>query len=105
MLMRKFILLSVVVSASVAIIACSGGDDSAARNDTTAAAAGEQAQPPASTEAISPPAGTGDAAPVTVEDIDRWQRGMEAELAAVKRAGEKLKAARNSNDTLSAMME
>ena len=41
---------------------------------------------------------------MTVADIDRWQKGMVGELAAVREAGKQFKAAKNSNDTLSAMM-
>ncbi|HEX6575884.1 MAG TPA: hypothetical protein VF042_13020, partial [Gemmatimonadaceae bacterium] len=58
----------------------------------------------AANAAVAQQPGTGNAAPVTVEDIDRWQRGMEAELKAVQDAGVKLKAARNSQDTLDAMI-
>jgi hypothetical protein len=43
-------------------------------------------------------------APVTVGDIARWERGMAAELTAVREAGEKLQHARTADDTLSAMM-
>jgi hypothetical protein len=43
-------------------------------------------------------------APLTVEDIARWERGMAAELKAVREAGEKLQHARTGDDTLSAMM-
>jgi hypothetical protein len=43
-------------------------------------------------------------APLTVEDIGRWERGMAAELTAVREAGEKLRTARTADDTLSAMM-
>jgi hypothetical protein len=49
-------------------------------------------------------AGEPTTAPLTVEDIDRWQRGMEAELRAVQEAGTKLRAAKTAEDTLNAMM-
>jgi hypothetical protein len=39
-----------------------------------------------------------------VEDIDRWSKGLEGELKAVKDAGAKLKEAKISEDTLNAMM-
>jgi hypothetical protein len=42
--------------------------------------------------------------PLTVADIDRWERGMAAELEAVHAAGEKRKAAKTGDDTVSAMM-
>jgi hypothetical protein len=43
-------------------------------------------------------------APVTVADIDSWQKGMAAELEAVRAAGARLKEAKTGDDTLSAMM-
>jgi hypothetical protein len=43
-------------------------------------------------------------APLTVEDIARWEKGMAAELAAVQEAGAKLMTAKTGDDTLSAMM-
>lgn len=53
------------------------------------------------------PADDGRASPeasLTVADIDRWQRGMEAELVAVREAGTQFKAAKSANDSMSAMM-
>jgi hypothetical protein len=72
--------------------AASSADDQAGGSETTPAAQAPSDPLPAAT------------APVKVEDVDRWQRGMTAELAAVRAAGERLKAARTSDDTLSAMM-
>ena len=63
-----------------------------------------QADTQTATEAVAQQAGTGAAAPLTVGDIDKWQRGMEAELKAVQEAGVKLKNAKTSQDTLEAMM-
>jgi hypothetical protein len=39
-----------------------------------------------------------------VEDIERWEKGMAAELAAVQEAGGKLSSAKTGEDTLSALM-
>lgn len=53
----------------------------------------------------SPEAGLGvDSAPLSVTDIERWQRGMEAELEAVREAEAAMSRAQNAEDTLSAMM-
>ena len=71
-------------------------DSSAAAADTTASAS---AAPPA---AANPNDNT--AASLTADDIDRWQKGMDAELEAVKKAGADLAAAKTSSDTMSAMM-
>ena len=41
--------------------------------------------------------------PVTVADIDRWDKGMAAELEAVHAAAARLKAAKTADDTMTAM--
>ena len=41
--------------------------------------------------------------PLTVADIDRWDKGMAAELEAVHAAATKLKEAKTADDTLTAM--
>ena len=50
------------------------------------------------------PAGNSTSAPLTPADIERWTKGMDGELQAVREAGAKLKSARSSEDTLNAMM-
>src|SRR5687767_15303611 len=62
-----------------------------------------QAEAPADTSAGSSGASDQGASPVTVADIDRWKKGMVAELAAVRESGEKLKSAKTGEDTLSAL--
>lgn len=52
----------------------------------------------------SAPAADPGQTPLTVADIDRWEKGMAAELDAVHAAGGRLKEAKNGNDTLTAMM-
>lgn len=42
--------------------------------------------------------------PVTPEDIGRWEKGMAAELKAVREAGAKLGTAKTGEDTLAALM-
>jgi hypothetical protein len=79
-----------------------------ARSDADAgAAASEDAAPgqDASTEAATaaPPTDAGPK-PVTVTDIDRWERGMAAELEAVRAAAAKRKVAKTADDTVAAMM-
>ncbi|HEY7614261.1 MAG TPA: hypothetical protein VH764_14755 [Gemmatimonadales bacterium] len=88
--------------------ACGGGDSD--RDDPAPAAeAGADAGSEAGTgETASPAAdsapGNAAPAPVTVADIDSWQKGTAAELQAVRAAGEKMKEARTNEDTLAAMM-
>jgi len=83
------------------VAACSRSEqadtaDSSATADTAASASATPA--PAPSPANNTPAS------LTADDIDRWQKGMDAELEAVKKAGTDLKAAKTSNDSLSAMM-
>jgi hypothetical protein len=63
--------------------------------------AATSAQPSA---AATPAPANNTPASLTAEDIDRWKKGMDAELEAVKKAGADLKAAKTGNDTLSAVM-
>ncbi|HEY7503252.1 MAG TPA: hypothetical protein VH700_04050 [Gemmatimonadales bacterium] len=83
--------------------ACGGGDSNTDEAAPPAEAgvdtgAGGETAPPASD------ASAGAQAPVTVADIDSWQKGMAAELEAVRAAGEQLKSAKTGDDTLSALM-
>jgi hypothetical protein len=41
--------------------------------------------------------------PLTTEDIDRWEQGMEGEITAVRQAGDRRKAAKNADDSLEAL--
>ena len=50
------------------------------------------------------PTGNPTSAPLTPADIERWTKGIDGELQAVREAGAKLKSARTSDDTLNAMM-
>ena len=88
--------------AAMLLTGCGRTDDSDASpadsaSSDTAVATPSTAQPSSSASANTP-------ASLTADDIDRWQKGMDAELEAVKKAGTDLKAAKTSNDTLSAMM-
>ncbi|MBE7367527.1 hypothetical protein [Ramlibacter pallidus] len=84
-----FALLAISLSAT--LVACGKAD----APDTAEADAKEQAAP-AAQQAAAPAAPTPPAAPVrkepTVEDIERWQRGMAAEKKAVQEAAAKLAA-------------
>ena len=95
---------ALVVLSIAGLGACGNGDadDGAAAADSAAqAAAADAAVPNASME---PQPGTGDAAPVTVADIEKWQRGMAAELQAVQAAGEKFRASKTGEDSVNNMM-
>jgi len=88
------------------VFACGGKE--AAKDDAASDPAVEETQNDSDTagaEAAAPaePANAS-SAPIAVEDIDRWSKGLEGELKAVKDAGAKLKEAKTSEDTLNAMM-
>jgi len=78
---------------------CGGGAGKDETHDEAVADAAGDASAPAAGQS-----GTPSSAPLTVEDIERWEKGMAAELAAVQEAGAKLKSARTGEDTLSALM-
>jgi hypothetical protein len=85
------------------LVACGGKDPSRADSADAADPADTVAESPVSAATPTTQANP-TTAPLTVEDIDRWQRGMAAELEAVRQAAAKLKSARSGEDTLSAMM-
>ena len=68
------------------------GEESAAQDTSSSAAPAAQ------------PTGNPTSAPLTPADIERWTKGIDGELQAVREAGAKLKSARSSEDTLNAMM-
>jgi hypothetical protein len=87
---------------ALTLAACGGGDSGSDEAAPPAEAGadtgtGSEEGPASDTSAGAP-------APVTVPDIDNWQKGMAAELEVVRAAGTKLKEAKTGDDTLSAMM-
>ena len=91
---------------TVALLCACGRKD--AQPDVSADIASSEESAAQDTSASAAPAaqptGNPTAAPLTPADIDRWTKGMDAELRAVREAGAKLKSARTSDDTLNAMM-
>jgi hypothetical protein len=83
----------------VLLAGCGGGG--AAKDEAVADAAGDAPGPAPDAAGQS---GSPSSAPLSVEDIERWEKGMAAELAAVQKAGAKLKSAKTGEDTLSALM-
>jgi hypothetical protein len=75
----------------VFLAGCGGGPGKDEAHDEAVADAAGQSGSPSS-------------APIAVEDIERWEKGMAAELAAVQAAGVRLSSARTGEDTLSALM-
>jgi hypothetical protein len=89
------------IALAIFFAAC-GKSDSAATSDTPTTQ-NAQADTPQANASIEPLPGTGSGAPVAVADIEKWQRGMAAELVAVQQAGEKFKASKNAADSLDNM--
>lgn len=93
---------------AAALLAACGGKDAADATDSAAAAdtaAASADAPQATGQDAAPAAGPSSSAPVAADDIDRWQRGMVAELKAVQAAEEKMKTAKSAMDTASLMMD
>lgn len=86
---------------AAALLAACGGDAAEEAEDTLAAIEGDQGAMTAPTADAAAPSD----APVTVEDIDRWQRGMAAELEAVRAAGERLARATTGTDSVGAIFD
>ena len=90
----------VAVLAALALAACKGKPSDQAAVDS--------ASPGGDTTVSSPtPTATSSAAPTAAalgpDDIDRWQRGMDAELETVRNAATQMKGAKNSTDSLNAL--
>jgi hypothetical protein len=92
------------VCALLAAISMAGCAEKEAKDETEdPAAAAVEEEPPATPE-VQAASGNPIAAPLTKDDIGRWEKGMAGEMKAVQDAAAKMKAARTSEDTLSAMM-
>jgi hypothetical protein len=95
-----------LLAAATVVAGCARSDKSdTASTDSTPAASDSAASAPTTAAAPSASSSAANtAASLTADDIDRWQKGMDAELEAVKKAGADLAAAKTSNDSLSAIM-
>lgn len=90
------------LTALALVTACAGKHDAAA-TDSAAAKPETTAAAPAATAAPTPASTSAADAPLTVADIDRWQKGMDAELQAVQNAAKQLHDAKGGSDTVTAM--
>jgi hypothetical protein len=89
-----------LVAIATVVAACSRSEQA----DTADSSAADTATTAAATPAPTPSPANNTPASLTADDIDRWQKGMDAEIEAVKKAGADLEAAKTNNDTLTAMM-
>lgn len=96
--------ISLAFLSLVAVAACSHSRD-AATDSTAAADSTPPATAPSTSAAVTPASSSAASAdaPITVADIDAWQKGMTAELKAVQDAGTARQNAKNATDTLNAM--
>ena len=92
-----------LVLASIAVAVACGTGDAGDATDSASDAGMTAADTAAANASMAQQPGTGNAEPVTVADIEKWERGMAAELAAVQAAGEKFKASKTSADSLDNM--
>jgi hypothetical protein len=86
---------------ALGLCACGGHDSSPKTEDPADPPA--EADTAATAARASTPATPGQA-PLTVADIDRWEKGMAGELDAVHAAAARLKQAKTGEDSVSAMM-
>lgn len=82
-------------------LGCGKNDADAPGADTAASA--EETGPP-TTQQNQAAAGNPVSAPLTPDDIERWDRGMAGEMKAIQDAAATIKTAKTGEDTLSAMM-
>lgn len=92
-------LMPLAVMMSIALAGC--GEKASEEN----AQASDDAAPtqPSPTEAAPAATPQGSSSAMSVDDIDRWQRGLEAELKAVQDAAAKLAQAKDDNEKLAAL--
>jgi hypothetical protein len=90
-------------------LACGKGDDAEQEAGDSAAEESAVAADGAATDSAAAGVATPAAdapnpvtAPVTAEDFDRYERGLAAEIAAVRKANENRRAAKSSTDSLTA---
>src|SRR5690606_5688417 len=92
---------TLVVLSALALIIGACGDKEAGQTNAEAieddVSMGQDVSPPPASNAGA------DTAPLTVADVERWERGMQAELEAVEEAERSFGQARNAEDTLNAM--
>ncbi|HET7551127.1 MAG TPA: hypothetical protein VFK04_07540 [Gemmatimonadaceae bacterium] len=95
---------AVALAALLAVVGCGGGGDSAADADTAVATEQEAApQPQESASAEQTAAEESGPVILTADDLDRYRKGRQAEIADVKKKVAALAAAKNETDTLNAL--
>lgn len=96
------------VTLSFGIVGC-GGDQSDSQDlDGMTDSEGmtrEDSSSPQSTSDVGPAPASSSTSALTVEDIERWERGIEAEIEAVAEAEESMNNATTEEETANAMIE
>ena len=94
-----------IALATLLFAACGGNDSETSTADESASAEAAAPQPEtAPAEQPSAPDANAVTAPLTRDDIARWEKGIEGEMDAVRQAATKLQNARTGEDTIAAMM-
>lgn len=96
---RRLAVACILTTALAVTAGCGPKEKNADAEDTAVAQEDTSSSETAPSQAASTPPAQNTSAPLTVADIERWQRGMEAELKAVHDAGEKMKSAKSTEDT------
>jgi hypothetical protein len=93
-------LLAVALTASITLAACSRDNAEPPQQATEdGPAASSISEEPDNTSTTQP----SNTAEVSVDDVDRWQRGMQAELKATQEAAAKLAQTKDENEKLQAL--
>ena len=88
---------------SAGLAACGSGERGEASAADSILDRAAATMPPADAAPASAPEAESDDAPLTAADVDRWRKGMEAELKAVQDAGARLASARSGMDSVAAV--
>lgn len=96
---RSVALACTLAAALIVTAGCGAKDKNGDAGDSAVVEADTASVEGAPSQATATPPAQSTSAPLTVADIERWQRGMEAELRAVQDASGKMKSAKNAEDT------
>ena len=108
--MPRILTVTALAIAFTTSVGCKGGGDADA--DTAAAEAGAGDTTSASADASGSPGASGSSAsatntpsdgPITVADVDAYERGLAAELAEVRKSADQMRSAKNTEDSTKAM--
>ena len=107
--MLRILTVTALAIAFTTSVGCKGGGDAdadtaaeAGAGDTTSASADASGSPGASGSSASA-TNTPSDGPITVADVDAYERGLAAELAEVRKSADQMRSAKNTEDSTKAM--